>query len=260
MRIGGQRGVLVVVEQPIDGPLGLTAGVAGDQAPGILTDQVMHLVPAGNGFLQHSVAVEAIELRGGLARRQASQGSGGKGVDLGAGMQAQVAEESLPPRVQVLIGGLEGGGHRPVLGGDRQQPGPSLADQVGHGPGPVPGKEAGQERDRQRQATAQLHQLGHLIRVTRCPRSQIHEHRQGIAARQDIQRHLKRCGKIAKEPAAGDDDQASRGPWQQGCDLGAACGVVQDQQGSQAGHPVPPHRCPPVQAGGQVPGIHPVRR
>jgi hypothetical protein len=58
-----------------------------------------------------------------------------------------------------------------------------LADQIGHGPGSVPGKQAGQERDRQRQATAQLHQLGYLIQVTGRPGSQVREHRLGNAQR-----------------------------------------------------------------------------
>jgi len=83
----------------------------------------------------------------------AGQRGGGVGVDVGAGVQAEPAEQPSLPGGQVLVGQAERGGDRQVLGVHEPQPVPGrgqFGGQARRGPGRVMVELAGEHPDRQR--------------------------------------------------------------------------------------------------------------
>jgi ribosome-interacting GTPase 1 len=51
---------------------------------GIFTDQVVHLVPVIDVLNQQAIAMQLVEIPGGLAERQTGEGGGGVRVDVRA--------------------------------------------------------------------------------------------------------------------------------------------------------------------------------
>jgi hypothetical protein len=56
------RGVLVEVQQPLDGVFAFVDGVAGGEGTGVHADQIVHPVPAESGFVHEVVAVQRVEM------------------------------------------------------------------------------------------------------------------------------------------------------------------------------------------------------
>ena len=122
----------------------------------------------------------------------------------------------------------------------------------------VPGEQAGQQRDRQRQAPGQPHHLRYLARAARGAGRQPGEHLLRLLRRQDIQQHRRdRAGQVAQVSATSHQHQAAPASGQQRGDLAGAGGVIQHKQCPLPGHFVPPHCRPPVQVARQETGVDP---
>ena len=74
------------------------------------------LVTAGGGLADQVVVIEGVQLPPGGGQAGAIQGGGGVGADVGAGVQAEPAEQPPLPCGQVLVRQVERGGDRQVLG------------------------------------------------------------------------------------------------------------------------------------------------
>ena len=118
------RGVLVVVQQPAQPRRRLGGGVGGGQGPGVLADQVVQPVPAAGGLGDQVLVVQGLQAAAGGAQIGLVQRGGGIGVDVGAGVQAQAAEQPLLSRGEVRVGQVERGGDRQVLGAASAPAGP----------------------------------------------------------------------------------------------------------------------------------------
>ena len=92
---GGHGGVQVVVQQPVDRGLLFRGVVGGGKSPGMLAEQVVEAVPAAGRFADQVLVVQLAEAPPGGMQVGAVQGRGGVGVDLGAGVQAESAEQAL---------------------------------------------------------------------------------------------------------------------------------------------------------------------
>ena len=90
----------VVVQQPGGG--GVTGGrvIGGGQGLGVLADQVMEPVPAGGGLGDQVLIVERLQAAARRPRQHAVQRGRGAGVDIGARVQAQAAEQAHPHQDQ----------------------------------------------------------------------------------------------------------------------------------------------------------------
>jgi len=112
----------VVVQQPGSGGTGLGRVVSGGERAGVLAEQVVQLVAAWPGLGDQVLVIQLVELAAGGGEGGAVQGGGGVGVDAGARDQAEAAEQ--PPRTwgQVLVGQVERGRDRQVLGAYLGQP------------------------------------------------------------------------------------------------------------------------------------------
>ena len=127
MLAGGPGGVQVVIQQPAGGGVAGGGVVGGGQGTGVLAEQVVQPVAAAGGLGDQVLAVQGLQAaaRGGQAG--AIQRGGGVGVDVGAGVQAQAAEQPPLPGGQVPVGQIERGGHRQVLGRHQLQPAAAAA-------------------------------------------------------------------------------------------------------------------------------------
>ena len=150
--------------------------------------------------------MQGVQLPGSILQAGAGQGGGGVGVDRGARVQAQAAEELLPAGGQVPVGHLERGGDAVCLGRQGEHARPGLGGQVGQGPGRVPGVQAGQQRDRQRQEPGHPGQFCHCRgRVGVGAGGQPDEHFLRLAQGQGLQQERDSCpGQITEVAAAGD--------------------------------------------------------
>ena len=92
---GGHGGVQVVVQQPVDRGLVFGGTVGGGQARACSRMQVVQAVPAAGRFADQVVVVQLAEVLPGGVQVGAVQGRGGVGVDVGARVQAEAAEQAL---------------------------------------------------------------------------------------------------------------------------------------------------------------------
>ena len=122
--LGEGGGVLVVVQEPAQGGVSLGGGVGGGQGPGVLADQVVQPVPAAGGLGEQVLVVQGRQAAAGGAQIGVIERGGGVGVDVGARVQPQAAEQPLLARGQVGVGQVERGGDREVLRRHQLQPVP----------------------------------------------------------------------------------------------------------------------------------------
>jgi hypothetical protein len=232
-------------------------GAGGGAVPSVAADEVVHAVPAVSGLGQQALAMQGIQLPGSILQPGAGQRGGGVGVDRGARVQAQAAEEILLTGGQVPVRHLECGSDAVCLGRQGEHARPGLSGQVGQSPERVPGVHAGQQRDRQRQEPGHPGQFCHCRgRAGAGAGGQLHEHLLRLAQGQGLQQERYGCpGQITEVAAAGDQHQTALTAGQQGSDLRAAGSVVQHEQRPLPGHPVPPQACPAVQIAGKVTGV-----
>ena len=116
MLAGGAGGLQEVVQQAACGGVAVGGRAGGGQGAGVLADQVVEPVAAPGGLDQEVMVIQALQVPAGLGHRDAGQRRGGVGVEVAARVQAQAAEHCLLRRGQVLVGPVERGGDRPVLG------------------------------------------------------------------------------------------------------------------------------------------------
>src|SRR5262249_25853346 len=152
---GGRGDVRVVVHQPASGRTG--PDLIGGERASVLAEQVGQEGAAGRGLGGQVGGVKLVERVTGAVETGGGQRGGGRGVDVRAGGQAEPAEQPLPGRGQVLIGQVERGGDRQVLGAHDAQPVArrrQAGGQLGGGPGRVMAQLPGEHPDRQRQVPA----------------------------------------------------------------------------------------------------------
>ena len=88
--------MLVVIQQPGGGLVPVTVRVeAAGQGAGVLADQVVHPVPALGRLGEQVLVIQRLQAAAGGGQAGAVQGGGGVGVDVGAGMQPEPAEQPL---------------------------------------------------------------------------------------------------------------------------------------------------------------------
>src|SRR5229473_7483530 len=107
MFAGGPGGVQVVIQQTAGGGFAGGGVVGGGQGAGVLAEQVMQPVAAAGGLGDQVLAVQALKAAAGSGEGRVIERSGGAGIDIGAGVQAQPAEQPLLISRQVLIGQVE---------------------------------------------------------------------------------------------------------------------------------------------------------
>ena len=95
MPAGGHGGVQVVVQQPVDRGLLIRGVVGGGASPGVFAEQVVQAVPAAGRLADQVVVIQLAEAPPGGLQVGVVQGRGGVGVDVGAGVQAEPAEQAL---------------------------------------------------------------------------------------------------------------------------------------------------------------------
>jgi len=161
-------GVRVVGHQPA-GRLG-RIGVAGAERAGVLAEQVVQQVTAGRGLGDQMVVVQLVKPGAGGIQAGALEGGGGVGIDVRPLDEAEPAEQPLLVCGQVLVGQVERGRDRQVLGthdgepvARRRQGGGKL----GGAPRRVVAELPGEHPDRQRQVPAQPGDLPGGVRAGR---------------------------------------------------------------------------------------------
>ena len=160
---GGHGGVQVVVQQPADRGLLIRGAVAGGASPGVFAEQVVQAVPAAGRLADQVLVIQLAEAPPGGLQVGAVQGRGGVGVDVGAGVQAEPAEQALLADGQILVGQVERRRHRDVFGLHGRQPVTGrgqVSSQVGDRPGGMMAQSGRHQPDRQRQIAAQPGHLG----------------------------------------------------------------------------------------------------
>ena len=271
MVVGGGGGVPVVLQQPVEGRLGLVvAGRIAGEFGRVQADQIMHPPPvAADRLLGH-------EAGPGKRRQEGADlsgwGAGQRGGGLGGGIRARVKrQQPKQPRLlrgQAPVRGLERGPYRPrpataVLAGQCRQPGRGVLQLGGHRGDRQPRiglEDLGSDLQRQRQPAAQL---GHLLQrgrliagppVTGARTGQDLGDQVGRGRRrQDVE--VDQAGRDRSQDIAGGHEQpvltAGR---DQRLDLRGDGGVVGDQQ----------HRLPGIGQVSQLrlvpPGLLPGRR
>ena len=119
---GGHGGVQIVVQQPVDRGLPVRGVVAGGKSPGMLAEQVVQAVSAAGRLADQVLVMQLAQASPGSWQVGVVQDRGGVDVDLGAGMQAQAAEQALLAGGQVLVGQVECGRYRDVFGLNGRKP------------------------------------------------------------------------------------------------------------------------------------------
>ena len=107
MLAGGHGGVQVVVQQSADRGLLICGVVGGGASPGVFAEQVVETVPAAAGFADQVVVIQLAQTLPGGMQVGVVQAGSGVGVDFGAGVQAEPAEQALLAGGQVLVGQVE---------------------------------------------------------------------------------------------------------------------------------------------------------
>ena len=82
----------------------------------------MEAIPAAGRLADQVVVIQLAEAPPGGLQVGVVQGRGGVGVDVGAGVQAEPAEQALLAGGQILVGQVERGRHRDVFGLHGRQP------------------------------------------------------------------------------------------------------------------------------------------
>ena len=209
----------------------------------------MQAVPAAGRFADQVVVIQLVETPAGDLQVGVVHGRGGVGVDIGAGVQAEPAEQALLADGQILVRQVERGCHRDVFGLHGRQPVTGrgqLSGQVGDRPGWMMAQSRRHQPDRQRQIAAQP---GHpadrgIGGLQAWAVGQSGEQVRGLAGRQRAQADRRRLLQRGQPAAAGDQHQAACRPRQQRADLIAAGGVIEHQQHFLVGQ-VPAPRCRP---------------
>ena len=111
----------------------------------------MHTVPAVPGLGEQALGMELVQQSCRAFHRDSGQRRRRVRVHAGARVQPEAVEELAPGRLQVLAGHLERGRDAGMLGGERQQRGSGLGDEVRQRPRRMSGIYPGQQADRQRQ-------------------------------------------------------------------------------------------------------------
>jgi hypothetical protein len=222
----------------------------------VLAEQVMQAVPAAGGLGQQVLIIKALKVPARLVQAGVIQRSRGIGVDAGARVQAEAAEQPLLPGGQVLVGQVEGGGDRQVLGAHHGEPVPGsgqVGGQARRGPRRVVVQLAGEHPDRQRQVPAQPGDLPGRGRAG--PGAQIGaagqagQQRRGVTGRQGVQADRRGVLQRGQSPPAGDQHQAARGAGQQRPDLLMPRRIIDQQQDFLARHVITPPARPGLQPG-----------
>jgi hypothetical protein len=182
----------------------------------VLAEQVVQPVTSGGGLADQVLVIEGLQVPPGGGQVDAIQGSGGVGADIRAGVQAEPAEQPPLPGGQVLVGQVERGGDREVLGVHQLQPVPGrgeLGGQARGGPRRVMVELAGEHPHCQRQVPAQLGNLSDPA----IPRPYIravgeanHEFT-GLIRWQGVQADHRGVLQRHQPPPAGDQHEASGG-------------------------------------------------
>ena len=254
---GRRGGVHVVIQQPPGRGTGVRRVTGVGQRAGVLAEQVVQPVPAGGGLGQQVLVVQAVQVAAGGGQVGAGQRGRGVGVDVGARVHAQAAEQPLLTWGQVLVGQVERSRHRQLLRTHQLQPARrrgQLGGQVRRGPGRVMVQLPGQHPDRQRQVPAQPGDLGGrpVTRAQARAAGQPGQQRRGLRRRQRVQADRRRVLQRGQVPTAGDQHHAARGARQQRGDLLMPGRVIQQQQDLLPGHQITPPGRPGLHAGRQV--------
>jgi hypothetical protein len=81
----GRGGVEVVVQQPVDRVIGFCWVIGGGEGAGVLAEQVMQLIAAGDGLSEQVMVIQVIKTAAGGGQGGAVERCGSVGVDAGAG-------------------------------------------------------------------------------------------------------------------------------------------------------------------------------
>lgn len=154
------------------------------------------------------------------------------GVDLGAGLQAEPAEEPLLAGGELAIGQLERGGDRVVLGPHLCDPvlgRGQLGGQIGGRPGGTVFELPGHHGDRQRQISAQRDHLDDTaVSWSKAGTAgEAGEQLRGLTGLEDVQSDRDRVLEGGEPAAAGDQHQAAARAGQQWPHLVATGRIVQ---------------------------------
>jgi hypothetical protein len=124
----------------------------------VLGDQVVHPVVAWGWLSEQVMLIQSLQALAGSGQAGAVKGCGGVRINAGSGVQCEPAEQPLLFCRQVLVGQVERGRCRQVLGGQVLQPvngGCQFRRPAGYGPGRVMVELPGDHGDRQWQESAQ---------------------------------------------------------------------------------------------------------
>ena len=206
--------------------------------------------------------VELVELASGGGHAGAVQRGRRVRVDVRPRNEAEPAQRPLLRPGELLVGQVERGGHRQVLGAHHGQPVARCGQPGGQfraGPGRVVPQLPGQHPDGQRQVTAQPGYLpGRARRGGQAgPARQLGQQRRRLAGRQRVEADHRRVVQRGQPAAAGHQDQAAGRAGEQRPDLLMPGRVVQHQQDPLARDVVPPAAGPGLQAGRDALGRDP---
>jgi transposase len=99
VRLGKRGGVLVVIQEPFQRLATGGGRVGGCAVRGVAADQVVHAVPAAADLGEQALAIQEVQVTGGLLRADTRQRGGGVAIDHRTWMQHQEAQKLLPARV-----------------------------------------------------------------------------------------------------------------------------------------------------------------
>ena len=199
------------------------------------------------------VVIQLIELAAGGRHAGAVQRGRRVRVDVRPRDQPEPPEQPLLRPGELLVGQVERGRHRQVLGAHHGQP-VARRGQPGRlfraGPGRVMPQLPGQHPDGQRQVPAEPGYLpGRAGRVGQLRAArQLGQQRRRLVRGQRVQADHRRVVQRGQPAAAGDQDQAAGRAGEQRLNLLVPGGVIEHQQDFPARDVVPPAACPGLQA------------
>jgi hypothetical protein len=100
--------VLIVVKQLVYSPAACIDGITGGKGLRVRAYQIVHAVASGERFLDEVIGIQGIQLSSGRSQGDLIQNGGSIGIEVGAGVQAEPAEQPLLPGWQVAVGKFEG--------------------------------------------------------------------------------------------------------------------------------------------------------
>ena len=223
----------------------------------------MQLVAAGGGLGEQVLVIQLIQVAAGVVQAGVVQRGGGVGVEAGPGNQAEPAEQPLLACGEVLVGQVERGRDRQVLGVHQRQPVPGRGQ--ARRPG-SPAVQAGWWRSWLASIPIASGRYPHsrVISPTAAspalqpgPGRQPGQQRRRLAGGKGVQADHRGVLQRGQPPAAGDQHQAARGAGQQRPDLLMPGRVIQQQQDLLARHVIAPPRRPGLQPGRDLRRGHP---